>query len=125
MADTTTIMSRCHEHDGEWMPEPGSKEYQTRWDGIAKPVFTDEALVLFGQAAHILNSTKTIGALVKMVKQKRPYKCQNPKTHWKGSTLCRYVLKSGDSQRMVDGSLFDAIASDERCKTCDWAFMNS
>ena len=34
-----TIPSKCHETDKEWMPEPGSLEYRTRWDGWL-PCFT-------------------------------------------------------------------------------------
>lgn len=124
MDDTTTIMSRCHEHDGEWIPEPGSKEYRARWDGWTKPEFTPEALVLFGQAAHAMSTTTTVGERAKAMTSIKKKKSKALKTHWRGSEFCLYAKRATDSIYVVDGYAFGLCAREERCNTCDHSFMN-
>ena len=112
-----TYMSRCHEAQGEWMPEVGSPAYQRRWDGM-HPAFEPEAINAFGHAVKCMTAKMPIRIPVARGKVKI-----GVKFHWQPNAVCGHVRK-GIPDRVLDGGAFNAVPKGERCICCDYWFTN-
>ena len=111
-------MSRCHEAQGEWMPEVGSKEYQKRWDGMA-PTFEPGAVDAFGHAVSCMARKRPVVIPVPKVIRKR-----GTKYHWASNDYCSHVVRVEEG-RVLGGDEFNALAKFERCFCCDYHFVNA
>ena len=113
-----TIPSDCHLPTNKvWTPEPGSKEYQKRWDGW-RPNFAPDALELFARVADHLKHSKPI-----VIKLSGPKKYTPLKTHWSSNIMCMHA--AADADNVVSGELFNRVPEDERCRSCEYWFMNA
>ena len=113
-----TYASRCHEAQGDWMPEVGSKEYQRRWEGM-HPTFDPEAVNAFGHAVKCITAKRPVHIPVVRKKVKMGFKY-----HWSSNKVCTHVVTT-DQDRVLDGDKFDAIPRQDRCICCDHWFVNA